>query len=86
MNGLSHRLESAFQCPISGKLFEFQTTGQKREARKAQQEHTSDLIAELDDGDGIRRPIPFYHNEYNRRHGQERDRQSFSCVSSVSAS
>jgi hypothetical protein len=63
------RLKHAFQCPITGKEFEFSTPKEKRLARHAQQAFTSDLIIELDGeyANGIRRPILFYHDEFNRR-------------------
>jgi hypothetical protein len=62
-------VKGAYVCPISRKRFEFRGLHQKREARKAQQEFTSDLIIELDgpNATGIRRPIQQYVKEYNRR-------------------
>jgi hypothetical protein len=61
------QIEGAFQCPISGRKFEYRTMRQKRLAILAQQAHTSDLIIELDpDSDGVRRPLIWYEEEYRR--------------------
>ncbi len=61
----------SIQCPITGTKFRHNGNPLKRrECLKQQQEFTSNLIIELDgDGDGIRRPILFYHDEYIRRYG-----------------
>ena len=76
-----NRLEKALQCPISGRKFPFKTLRQKRAAMFAQQEFTCNLIIELDgDGDGIRRPIQHYINQYNRRHGSRTASQTGSLA------
>jgi hypothetical protein len=56
---------------ISGKVFPFPTMRKKKAAFLAQQEHTADLITELDgpNASGIRRPMLWYAEQFNRRYG-----------------
>jgi hypothetical protein len=63
----------AYRCIISGKVFPFRNAREKKAAFAALQEHTSDLIIELDgpNASGIRRPILWYSEQYNRRSGTE---------------
>jgi len=60
----------SIQCPISGAKFWHNGNPKKRALCLCeQQEFTADLIIELDgpNASGIRRPILYYHKEFNRR-------------------